>query len=330
MQNRICFILFILIWFVNPTICFAGKYAGDFLSIGAGARALALGGAAIALTDDATGTYWNPASLITVKKRSLALMHAERFSSLETYDFVSFVSEIKPLGHLGVSWIRLGIDDIPIYETLSGTPDDRFGNPDLQPQPKGRGEYEVPSGYLQDIENALFLSYSRLASEKPILIGKIPVIVSWGANLKYIFTHLSSANSRAVGFDLAALLSANFKSGRILLGTVAQNAFAAKVTWNSKHEDMIPGNFRFGFAYTPEKGIFSHFTVVYALDTRYGLTNYVGLEYHLMNFLSLRAGMHQREYAMGAGLKIKTYALDYAFTNEDLANSHQVSLNIAF
>jgi len=328
MQKKICFILFILIWFVNPTICFAGKYAGDFLSIGAGARALALGGAAIALTDDATGTYWNPASLITVNKRSLALMHAERFSGLETYNFFSFVSEIKPLGHLGVSWIRLGIDDIPIYEALSGTPEDRFGNIDLQP--KGRGEYEEPLGYLQDVENALFLSYSRLASEKPILIGKIPVIVSWGANLKYIFTHLGSANSRAVGFDLAALLSANFKSGRLFIGTVAQNAFAAEVKWNSKHQDIIPVNLRFGFAYTPAKGIFSHFTVVYALDTQYGLTNHVGLEYHLMNFLSLRAGMHQHEYTMGAGLKIKTYALDYAFTNEDLANSHQVSLNITF
>ncbi|MBM3242035.1 PorV/PorQ family protein [Candidatus Poribacteria bacterium] len=348
MQNRICFILFILIWFVNPTICFAGKYAGDFLSIGAGARALALGGAAIALTDDATGTYWNPASLIAVNKRSMVLMHAERFSGLETYNFFSLVSEIKPLGHLGVSWIRLSIDDIPIHEALSGTPEDRFGNLDLQP--KGGGEYEEPLGYLQDVENALFFSYSRLAAEKPILIGKIPVIVSWGANLKYIFTHLGSANSRAIGFDLAALFSATFKSGRLFIGTVAQNAFAAEVKWNSKavhevptpnpsregtverseHEDIIPVNLRFGFAYTPAKGIFSHFTVVYALETQYGFTNHVGLEYHLMNFLTLRAGLHQREYAMGAGLKIKTYALDYAFTNEDLANSHQVSLNIMF
>ena len=327
MQKKLCFILFILIWFTTSK-CFAGKYAGDFLSIGAGARALALGGAAITLTDDATGTYWNPASLITVKNRSLALMHAERFSGMETYNFVSFVFEIKPLGHFGISWIRLSIDDIPIYETLSGTPADRLGNPDLQP--KGGKEYEEPLGYLQDVENALFLSYSRLASEKPVLVGNIPITMSWGANVKYIFTHLGDANSRGVGFDLAALLSANLKSGQLLIGTVAQNTFAAKLKWNSKHEEIIPVNLRFGFAYTPTKGRFSNFTVAYALDTRYGLANHVGLEYQLINFLTLRAGVHRREYTMGAGLKVKKYALDYAFTNEDLANSHQVSLNITF
>ena len=337
-QKKFCFILFILTWFANPTMCFAGKYAGDFLSIGAGARALALGGAAIALTDDATGTYWNPASLITIKKRSLALMHAERFSGLEKYNFFSFVSKIKSLGHFGVSWIRLGIDDIPIYEALSDTPE-RLVNPDLQP--KGRGEYEEPLGYLQDVENALFLSYSRLAAEKPILVGNIPVTMSWGANVKYIFTSLGDANSRGIGFDLATLLFVDFKSGRLLIGTVAQNAFAAELKWNSKavhevtaerseHEDIIPVNFRAGFAYNPAKGIFSNFTVAFALDTRYGLTNHIGLEYHLMNFLTLRAGMHQREYTMGAGLKVKEYFLDYAFTNEDLANSHQVSLNVNF
>ncbi|MFQ6042218.1 MAG: UPF0164 family protein, partial [Candidatus Poribacteria bacterium] len=201
MEKRIWVALFMLILCATPTLSFAGKYAADFLSIGAGARALALGGAAIALTDDAAGTYWNPASLTTLKNRSLALMHAERFSGLETYNFVSFVSEIKSLGHLGISWIRLGIDDIPIYEALSGTPEDRFGNIDLQP--KGRGEYEEPSGYLQDIENALFLSYSRLASEKPLLVGKRPITISWGANVKYIFTRLGGARSRGIGVDLA-------------------------------------------------------------------------------------------------------------------------------
>ncbi|HIE29574.1 TPA: PorV/PorQ family protein [Candidatus Poribacteria bacterium] len=328
MGKRIWLALFMLLLCVTTTICFAGKYAADFLSIGAGARALALGGAAIALTDDATGTYWNPASLTTVKKPSLALMHAERFSGLETYNFVSFVSEIKTLGHLGISWIRLGIDDIPIYEALSGTPEDRFGNIDLQP--KDGGEYEEPLGYLQDIENALFFSYSRLASDKPSLVGKIPITISWGANVKYIFTRLGEASSRGIGVDLAMLLSADLKAGQILFGTVAQNAFEAELKWNSNHKDIIPVNFRFGFAYTPAKGIFSNLTVAFAVDTRYGLTHHLGLEYQLMNFLSLRAGMHRREYTMGAGLKIKDYVLDYAFTNEDLANSHQVSLNINF
>ncbi|MFQ6041887.1 MAG: hypothetical protein ACE5PV_13600, partial [Candidatus Poribacteria bacterium] len=119
-------------------------------------------------------------------------------------------------------------------------------------------------------------------------------------------------------------------AGQVLFGAVAQNAFEAELKWNSNHEDIIPVNFRFGFAYTPAKGIFSNLTVAFAVDTRYGLTHHLGLEYKLMDILSLRAGMHRRDYTTGAGLKVKNYALDYAFTNEDLANSHQVSLNITF
>ncbi|MCH8285826.1 hypothetical protein IIB79_04770, partial [candidate division KSB1 bacterium] len=37
------------------------KYAGEFLSIGVGARAQALGGAFAAIADDGTAFYWNPA-----------------------------------------------------------------------------------------------------------------------------------------------------------------------------------------------------------------------------------------------------------------------------
>ncbi len=41
----------------------ADKYAADWLSYGAGARALGMGGAYVAVADDATAAYWNPAGL---------------------------------------------------------------------------------------------------------------------------------------------------------------------------------------------------------------------------------------------------------------------------
>ncbi len=39
------------------------KYAGEFLSIGVGGRALGMGSAAVALASDVTAGYWNPAGL---------------------------------------------------------------------------------------------------------------------------------------------------------------------------------------------------------------------------------------------------------------------------
>ena len=45
----------------------ASGYAGEFLSLGAGARSLALGSAYVAIADDAPAGYWNPAGLAYLK-----------------------------------------------------------------------------------------------------------------------------------------------------------------------------------------------------------------------------------------------------------------------
>jgi len=39
------------------------KYAGEFISTGVGGRALAMGGAFVAVANDVTAGYWNPAGL---------------------------------------------------------------------------------------------------------------------------------------------------------------------------------------------------------------------------------------------------------------------------
>ena len=40
------------------------KYAGEFLNNGAGSRALGMGGAYVAVANDVTAGYWNPAGLV--------------------------------------------------------------------------------------------------------------------------------------------------------------------------------------------------------------------------------------------------------------------------
>ena len=70
-----------------PSFSQTPKYSNEFLSIGVGARGLAMAGAQVALVDDATSAFWNPAGLCLAKgNRQLALMHAEYFAGIAKYD----------------------------------------------------------------------------------------------------------------------------------------------------------------------------------------------------------------------------------------------------
>lgn len=90
------------------------KYANEFLAIGVGARAAALGNAQVAITDDVTSGYWNPAGLLRqTNNYNGILQHAEYFSGIAKYDYAAFSMPLDSVSALGFSIIRFGIDDIP-------------------------------------------------------------------------------------------------------------------------------------------------------------------------------------------------------------------------
>jgi hypothetical protein len=97
----------------------AQKYSNEFLSIGVGARAQAMGGAQLALVNDATAGFWNPAGLTSISTDlQIAAMHNEWFASIGQYDFVGIAAPIANKSrHIGFTFIRFGVDNIP--NTLS-------------------------------------------------------------------------------------------------------------------------------------------------------------------------------------------------------------------
>ncbi|MCB0525071.1 MAG: PorV/PorQ family protein [Lewinellaceae bacterium] len=94
----------------------AQKYSNEFLAIGVGGRAHGMSGAQVALTDDITAAYWNPAGLTQIQAPlQAAVMHAEWFGGVGQYDYLSFGKALKGDrgAYLAFSLIRLGVDNIP-------------------------------------------------------------------------------------------------------------------------------------------------------------------------------------------------------------------------
>jgi hypothetical protein len=92
----------------------APKYSNEFLAIGVGARALSMSNSNIAVVNDVTSGYWNPAGLAKVPSGlQLSLMHSEYFAGIAKYDYGALAAQIDAKSTAAFSFIRFGVDDIP-------------------------------------------------------------------------------------------------------------------------------------------------------------------------------------------------------------------------
>lgn len=88
------------------------KYSNEFMNIGVDAAALGMSNAVTAHTGDVNSGYWNPAGLLKVEDKQIALMHASYFANIAQYDYAAFAMPIDDRSAFGVSIIRFGVDDI--------------------------------------------------------------------------------------------------------------------------------------------------------------------------------------------------------------------------
>jgi len=108
------FILLLMAIFSTQTNAQAPKYSNEFLSIGVGARSLAMSNTQVSFVNDGTAGYWNPSGLISMTNdRQLSLMHAEYFAGIAKYDYGSFAIKFDENSAGALSVIRFAVDDIP-------------------------------------------------------------------------------------------------------------------------------------------------------------------------------------------------------------------------
>ena len=100
----------------------AEKYAGEFLSLGVGARPLGMGGSFVAVADDATSAFWNPGGISRMPRTELVVSHAEWLvnTDLNWVGLVFKMDENNAIA-LAVNQLDYGQEEITTHLAQDGT-----------------------------------------------------------------------------------------------------------------------------------------------------------------------------------------------------------------
>jgi hypothetical protein len=303
------------------------KYAGEFISLGVGGRALALGGAYVALANDVTAGYWNPAGLSRIDYPQFMLMHDEQFGSLVNHDYASAAIPFGKSVSLGLSVIRLGVDDIPDTRNAGVDID---GNVTYDPNEFSRIDPNRVT-YFNAADWAFYFTYSKRHSEN----------FSYGANLKFIRRELGEHSATGIGFDIGAWYSP-WES--LALGINLQDITTTLLAWDTGRNELISPTVKMGSAYFFQ-ALGGQFAPTVDIDVRFenrqyasaahvgpvSLDFHAGAEYQFKDLIALRVGYSDvKQLTMGAGLHLPKLSIDYSFAKFDgvdqLGNTHRISL----
>ena len=198
------------------TTGFSAKYAGEFLEIGVGARALSMGGAMTAHVDDGSAFYWNPSGAAYISGVRVSGMYADLWDGLASYSTAG-VSLPVTGSVFSINWLRLGVPDIEMHpnyeEFLQRDPLLRFVVQDGDTtyydsvQEYLLATHGAPEGFFSDGESAIFLSFSKL-NAFTIDLGwsyfQIPMELPIGASVKIINHKIGSTTGTGLGVDFGA------------------------------------------------------------------------------------------------------------------------------
>jgi type IX secretion system protein PorV len=104
-------VLILLPVFVFAGFPKAGTVAAPFLKIGAGARAIALGGNYVGIANDVTALYWNPAGITKLDRISFSATHTQWFADIK-HNAVMFSVPIDNSSAFGIEVLHLTSGDI--------------------------------------------------------------------------------------------------------------------------------------------------------------------------------------------------------------------------
>ncbi len=298
----------------------------QFLKIGAGARGVALGETFVAIANDVSATYWNPAGLTQFSGNQFMVSHTLYVVDIQ-HEYLTAAYHLSPTDALGFSITSLHMPEME--ETT-----------ELQPFGTGR--------YFRFGDIALGVSYSRKMTDQ----------FSFGLTVRYAEETLDMLKMSGVMVDLGTYYWTGLGSSRF---AVVVSNFGPDVSptgsvtlLNNQQVSSFqafspPTQFKIGFAMEPvtmeNQRITTTFELQHPNDNSENL--HLGIEYNWNNWFSLRTGVRRTigeplfgsdntnssDITFGAGvsapLSFGNVNVDYAFANFNMLGSvHRISLEL--
>jgi hypothetical protein len=304
MKNFIVLTLLFIVSITTPCTADPGETSLEILKFGIGARALGMGGAFSAVSDDVSAVYWNPAGLCRIQSSQELLLSGTRLHLEDGYRVVILYGQkVGGAGCFGLnlSYINMGSFDKRTDSTSNYSP--VFGIVDLV------------GG----------VSYAHL-------LGPL----SFGVNCKVLYSRLYDESGTGFAADCGVLI---FPHPVLSLALAIQHIGAVKF----RYKEELPFCVKAGAAIMPISGLTLSFDCskyhrVDDVETR------IGMEYTTSGGFSLRFGYKSTDVpgdfsgaSLGLGILREDPkdrgigSLDYAvFSLGDLGLTHLISLGYRF
>jgi hypothetical protein len=316
------------------------KYAGSFLEIPVGAKALGLGGAFTAIADDGTAFYWNPSGASLVESKLLSGMYSSQYgpigSPLASFYFVGWTMPVSSLA-VSMNWVRFAVSDIPRYDDLPRYPSvqDRYE----------RAKTAVIDETFSDTEDAFIFSVAR-NNKVDFNLGwsyfSIPIEIPLGVNFKLIRQSLAASLASGFGIDAGGMLRFNLKDfffsndwPSVSVGMTMKDIGGTRMTWTQTGRPQeIPQSLAYGVAIQqPLRFIDCMVTLSGDYVNRYEGEESLGLEVEYRRQFNFRLGRNDHALTVGAGVDFNFFHVDYAYladSERQLGQVHRLGLSFNF
>ena len=312
MKHRIlviaCAILFLLslpLWSqtsnYRENVSKRGSTVASFLEIGVGARALSMGSAFTAVSDDPSAIYWNIAGIAKMGKNGVFFNHTEWLADTR-FEYLGGVFQLGRLGALGISLTALTMDDMEVTTV---------DMPEGTDQMFSAGDYAVSIGYAVKLTDRFAIGFNpKIIHQYIWAMSATGVAMDIGVHYDTPFKNI------ILGFSMT-----NFGQKMQMVGDNARVLYDPDILTSGDNDRIaalletkkwaLPLNFKIGLMYNAINTV--EHKLIFALDAQHPNNDYesinLGMEYIFNKRFAIRGGYKsmfledsEESFTLGAGV----------------------------